>query len=123
MNAQERDLLASFLREVTASRPQHKDPVAESMVREALACSPDAMYVLVQRALAAEIALRSSHVVRSGAGVPGEAPGGAAELSLLRQAAATGLGVSAGIVAGGFLLEGLRSVLSDTDSGDVMDWF
>jgi hypothetical protein len=42
MNAQERDLLAGFLREVTSARPQTRGSLEESMVREALARSPDA---------------------------------------------------------------------------------
>jgi hypothetical protein len=122
MNAYERDLLAGFLREVGSARPEAKDPLAESMIREALVRNPDAVYVLVQRGIAAELALQSLRLARRG-GVPAPGTQGAGDLSWLRQAAATGLGVSAGVVAGGFLLEGLHGVMPDADASDVMDWF
>ncbi len=103
MNAQERDRLQSFLREVSQTRPAQKDPLAESMIRSALGSNPDALYVLVQRALGAN--------------------------SFLGTAAS----VATGVVAGGFLFEGVQSVLRDTgveegvadglnSLGDITDW-
>jgi hypothetical protein len=115
MNAQERDLLQSFLREVSQSRPSQKDPLAQSMIHSALAAHPDALYVLVQRALAAETALRMQAQVplSQGHGPSGKVSGAGSFL-------ATAAGVATGVVAGGFLLEGLPDGLDPL--GDLTDW-
>lgn len=128
MNAQERDLLQSFLREVSQSRPSQKDPLAQSMIHSALAENPDALYVLVQRALAAETALRmqAQAPLAQGHRLSGKALGAGAFLG-------TAASVAAGVVAGGFLFEGIQAALGETgieeglsdglDSlGDITDW-
>lgn len=128
MNAQERDLLQLFLRQIQESRPAHKEPLAESMIQSALAANPDAAYVLVQRALGAELALK--HQATSKDQPAASSPKAGGELrSILGNAA----GVAAGVVAGGFIVEGIRSALEDTQTveglsegldglGDLTDW-
>ncbi len=128
MNAQERDLLQSFLREVSQARPAQKDPVAESMIRLALGANPDALYLLAQRALGAEVALqREAKKLQPRAQSSKPANPG------LGSFLGTATGVAAGVVAGGFLLEGIQSALRDTGLeesfsqsleglGDITDW-
>ncbi|MGE5526136.1 MAG: DUF2076 domain-containing protein [Rhodospirillaceae bacterium] len=58
MNAQERTLLVEFLDRLIAAQAQHKDPEAASLINEACARQPDASYLLVQRALQLEQALK-----------------------------------------------------------------
>jgi hypothetical protein len=128
MNAQERDLLQSFLREVGQSRPSQKDPLAEAMIHSALAENPDALYVLVQRALAAETALRmqAQAPLEQGHSPSGKALGAGSFLG-------TAASVATGVVAGGFLFEGIQAALGETgieeglsdglnSLGDLTDW-
>jgi uncharacterized protein len=128
MNIQERDLLQSFLREVSQSRPSQKDPLAQSMIHSALGANPDALYLLAQRALAAEIALQ-----RHAGALTINAPGLHEKPSGLGSFLGTVAGVATGVVAGGFLFEGVQSVLRDTGLeenlsnesdalGDITDW-
>lgn len=128
MNIQERDLLQSFLREVSQSRPSQKDPLAQSMIHSALGANPDALYVLVQRALGAEVALREQAKA-----LPTQAEFPVANASSLGSFLGTAAGVATGVVAGGFLFEGIQSVLQDTgleegladglnSLGDITDW-
>jgi hypothetical protein len=51
MNPQEKELLERFLADMTATRAGQKDPEAEALIREAAARQPDALYLLVQRAI------------------------------------------------------------------------
>jgi len=51
MNTQERDLLNQLLKQLVEFKLANKDPEAESLIREAAARQPDAVYLLVQRAL------------------------------------------------------------------------
>ena len=140
MNAQERDLLQSFLRDVSQSRPAQKDPVAEAMIREALGPNSDALYLLAQRALGAEVALkREAQKSQSQAGSQAQQlansqaespkPASPAVGSFLGTAA----GVATGVVAGSFLLEGIQAAFRDTGLdenlaegfdaiGDITDW-
>lgn len=60
MNAQERDQLQQFLATLRQQRVQAKDPVADALIRDALAGQPDAAYVLVQRTMALTLALQAT---------------------------------------------------------------
>lgn len=135
MNTQERDLLQSFLREVSQSRPSQKDSLAESMIHSALGANPDALYLLTQRALAAEIALcsQAKALPSNPKASPGNAQSGNEKPSVFGSFLGTAAGVATGVVAGGFLLDGIQSVLRDTGLndtfsngpdllGDITDW-
>jgi len=65
MNAQERALLVEFLDQLTATQATHKDPEAEALIRQACMRQPDADYLLVQRALQLEQALKISQAEAS----------------------------------------------------------
>lgn len=60
MNAQERDQLQQFLATLRQQRVQAKDPVADGLIRDALASQADATYLLVQRAMALSLALQTT---------------------------------------------------------------
>jgi uncharacterized protein len=60
MNAQERDQLQQFLATLRQQRVQAKDPVADGLIRDALASQTDATYLLVQRAMALSLALQAT---------------------------------------------------------------
>lgn len=137
MNRRERDELLQFLEPLLRTRATDKDFAAETLILAQCARQPDALYLLVQRAMALQSALEAAQArlaqmagaVESDAG-PGEAQDsgnpprlGAADGSgawgrgLLAQAGAigtgVGLGVAAGIVAGGLLLDGLEEGFLD----------
>ena len=147
MNAQERDQLQQFLATLRQQRVQSKDPVAEGLIRDALASQTDATYLLVQRAMALSLALQAtqhrlkqlqassaaalqasnpqpaSNAVASA--VPSQTPASvpvgsvnAAQPSLwmrglVGQVGGTALGVAAGVVAGGAVLQGLQALWGD----------
>jgi hypothetical protein len=141
MNAQERDQLQQFLATLRQQRVQAKDPVADGLIRDALASQADATYLLVQRAMALSLALQAtqnrlqqmqalsaealqaSNPVASA--VPAQAPapipaGGAPTAQpslwmrgLVGQVGGTALGVAAGVVAGGAVLQGLQALWGD----------
>jgi hypothetical protein len=58
MNLEERDQLQNFLRQLLHSRAAPKDVAAESLIKEACSQQSDALYLLVQRAMASELALQ-----------------------------------------------------------------
>lgn len=58
MTPHEQELLERFLADMTATRAGQKDPQAEALIREAAARQPDAVYLLVQRALQLDQALQ-----------------------------------------------------------------
>ena len=60
MNQQERDLLSSFLQQLSQAKAEHKDAEAESLINTACAKQPDAAYLLVQRAMQLDYALQAS---------------------------------------------------------------
>jgi hypothetical protein len=57
MNATERDQLQQFLGALRQTRADPKDPVADALIREAVALQADAPYLLVQRAMGLGLAL------------------------------------------------------------------
>jgi uncharacterized protein len=141
MNAQERDQLQQFLATLRQQRVQAKDPVADGLIRDALASQADATYLLVQRAMALSLALQatqnrlqqlqasSAAALQAsnpvGSAVPAQAPapipnGGAPTAQpslwmrgLVGQVGGTALGVAAGVVAGGAVLQGLQALWGD----------
>lgn len=57
---QERELLTTFLAQMTQTQAGQKDPEADALVRDACARQPDAGYLLVQRAMGLEYALQAT---------------------------------------------------------------
>ncbi len=139
MNCQERDELLQFLQPLMRTRATDKDFIAERLILEQCALQPDALYILVQRGMALELALQAAQArvaelqASLQADVPSQEAARASSLAqeeasdrnrawgrgLLAQASAIGagaaLGVAAGIVAGGLLLEAAE----DGFSGDL----
>jgi uncharacterized protein len=144
MNAQERDQLQQFLASLRQQRVQAKDPVADGLIRDALASQADASYLLVQRAMALSVALQatqtrlqqlqaaSAEALQASEAsnpvanaVPSQALAptttGAAHTAqpslwmrgLVGQVGGTALGVAAGVVAGGAVLQGLQALWGD----------
>jgi hypothetical protein len=60
MNAQEHNQLTQFLKPLTEVRLPNKDPEAEKLILDAAKQQPDALYLLVQRALILEQALNNA---------------------------------------------------------------
>ena len=60
MTEQERELLNNLLTNLAATPGGQKDPEAENLIRRALAGRPDATYLLVQRTLLQDIALKNA---------------------------------------------------------------
>lgn len=142
MNQRERDELLQFLEPLLRTRVIDKDLAAESLILQQCARQPDAMYLLVQRAMALEAALletqkkAASDAPADSAGqLRGDTPGlatdgadrrdarprrhgdGAWGRGLLTQAGAigagVGLGVAAGIVSGSLLLDAIEDGFTD----------
>lgn len=130
MNAQERDQLQQFLATLRQQRVPSKDAVADALIREALSSQPDATYLLVQRAMALTLALEATQNQlrqREATCAPSDppsqpAPGPQAvhtsppslwRRGLVEHMGSTALGVAAGVVAGGALLQGLQSLWGD----------
>ena len=61
MTLQERELLTSFLQQMTLAQAGQKDPEAEALIREASAKQPDTAYLLVQRSMGLEYALQAAN--------------------------------------------------------------
>jgi len=151
MNAQERDQLQQFLAGLRQQRVQAKDPVADGLIRDALASQADATYLLVQRAMALSLALQATQnrlqqlqassaaalkaseaanpdVSAVPAQVQAPVPGAGATAAppslwmrgLVGQVGGTALGVAAGVVAGGAVLQGLQALWgSDAATPDL----
>ena len=137
MNRHERDDLLQFLQPLLRTRTADKDFAAETLILEQCARQPDALYLLVQRAMALESALKAAqariaeqqgalaaHVVTPDAGrdaslvraEPGDRSGGWGR-GLLAQASTIGtaaaLGVTVGVVTGGLLLDAVEDAFGD----------
>lgn len=148
MNAQERDLLWTFLGQMARSPAPNKDPVADQIIQDGLASIPDAHYRLVQQAMGAGFALRAAQArilqLEAELGKQGSArgdfpafadaavdptDGGQAvgrQSRFMRDVLTTAGAVAVGVAAGGFLYDGLKSALDETGMGDAMpdlsDW-
>ncbi|MDH4374903.1 MAG: DUF2076 family protein [Ramlibacter sp.] len=137
MNRHERDELLQFLQPLLRARAADKDFAAETLILEQCARQPDALYLLVQRTMALEKALQAAQAQLAeergpvDASVMAQDPDGDAPLArqqsadrsgawgrgLLAQVttigAGVGLGVTAGVVAGGLLLDAAEDWFSD----------
>jgi hypothetical protein len=60
MNIQEREQLSQFLQQLTQARVDTRDTEAEALIRESCNRQPDAAYLLVQRTLLQEQALKNA---------------------------------------------------------------
>jgi hypothetical protein len=112
VNVQERDQLLKFLASLRQTPIKTKDAVAENLIRDALAQQPDALYQLVQRSLALQLALDAAmlklkeHESKIEV-VPETQQASSLGTGLLTQAATVAAGTTLGVVAGGLLLDEL----------------
>lgn len=60
MTLQEKELLTSFLQQLTAAQAGQKDNEADALIRDACEQQPDAQYLLVQRAIQLEQAFQAT---------------------------------------------------------------
>lgn len=60
MNPDEKLLLESFLRDLSATRGGQKDAEADALINQSLAGNPDAAYLLVQHAIVADQSLHAA---------------------------------------------------------------
>ena len=60
MNLQERDLLNQFLGQLAAAPSTARDPEADALINQAVSIRPDSAYLLVQRSLLLEQALKGA---------------------------------------------------------------
>src|SRR3954470_10867990 len=60
MTSQERQLLTSFLQQLAQTRADPKDSEADALIRQAIARQPDASYLLAQRAMGLDLALKAA---------------------------------------------------------------
>ncbi len=60
MTPQERELITTFLQQLTQAQAGQKDSEAEALIREACARQPEAAYLLVQRAIGLDVALQAA---------------------------------------------------------------
>jgi len=121
MNVQERDQLLKFLASLRQTSVQTKDAVAESIIRDALGREPDALYQLVQRSMALQLALdvALAKIKEQGTNtslVQEKTPPSSWGTGLLAQVSTVAVGTTLGVIAGGMILE---NVLPDMDLGDT----
>ena len=142
MTVDERDHLQTFLRQLLHSSAAPKDAVAESLIKEACSQHADALYLLVQRSMAADMALRDvlaknaelrTRLDQTDSAPPQDLSGFTDSANPLRpnQAATspwgTGmLGIMAstavGVVAGSMLLGGIQDLMDDSLDFAGDDW-
>lgn len=108
MNVQERDELLRLLRSLEQTRVPVKDFAAETLILDACARQPDALYLLVQRVLALQAALAASRSL--------PASGRPAQTAVV--AAGVAAGAAAGVVAGVVAGSVAASWLEDLDPSD-----
>ena len=134
MTLEERDQLQNFLRQLLHSRAAPKDLAAESLIKEACSQKSDALYLLVQRAMASELALQAAVAknaeLQTKLDPLGTAPhtivnpSGALNNTLPLPAIATPslwgsallgsvAGTAVGVVAGSILFEGIQDLVDD----------
>jgi hypothetical protein len=116
MNVQERDQLLKFLATLRQTPVRVKDPLADNIIRDAFGQNPDALYALVQRGMALQIALDAALAqIKEQQSKPDttEDPSqpSTGQTGLLSQVSTLAVGTTVGVVAGGLLLD---SILPDT---------
>jgi hypothetical protein len=112
MNVQERDQLLNFLASLRQTPVKTKDALAESIIRDALAQQPDALYQLVQRSMALQLALDDALAKlkeQESMPEPAQTPPQPSSwrTGLLTQVATVAAGTTLGVVASGLLLDDL----------------
>jgi len=109
MDARERDELMQMLQSLAQVRLRDKDFVAESLILEACARQPDALYLLAQRVMALQAALAATQarIAQQGAVQASDpalalppAAEGAWRRGLVAQGATLAVGAAAGAMAG-----------------------
>lgn len=112
MNVQERDQLLKFLANLRQTPVTSKDPLAVNLIQEALGNQNDALYQLVQRCLALELALDSAlsklkqHEALPEAVHESPKPSNWG-MGLMTQVGALAVGTTLGVVAGQLILDNL----------------
>ena len=112
MNAQERDELMLFLRELSTTR-EPVDTGARALILQAIAQNPDVAYRLVQQLMGVRMAAKAQAAAQSAAPQPEAASTWGS--GLLKTAVAAGLGAAAGTVLADQAMSWLESGL---DLGD-----
>jgi hypothetical protein len=134
MTLQERDQLQNFLRQLLHSRAAPKDVAAETLIKQACSQHADALYLLVQRAMASELALQlaltknaelqakldpldaasNTTVSQSEASIHRPPQPATATPSLWGSALLGAVtGTAGGVVAGTILFEGIQDLVDD----------
>jgi hypothetical protein len=124
MTLEERDQLQNFLRQLLLSRSTAKDIAAETLIKQACSQQSDALYLLVQRAMASEMALQVaieknaelqakldplSEALKNSPPQPATVAPSLWGSGMLGSVASTAVGV----VAGSLLFEGIQSLGDD----------
>ncbi len=112
MNVEERDQLLKFLASLRQVPVASKDLLAESLIQEALGSQKDALYQLVQRCLALELALgaaqtRLKEYETQPDGVQAGAKPSDWGLGLMKQVGTLAVGTTMGVVAGQLIVDNL----------------
>lgn len=108
MNVQERDQLLQFLASLRQTPIKSKDVLAESMIRDALGQQPDALYQLVQRSMALQLALDAAlNKLKEPPPEPVQTKPQPSNwgAGLLTQVGTVAAGTTLGVVAAGLLLD------------------
>ncbi len=149
MNRRERDDLLKFLEPLLRTRAVDKDIAAETLILEHCARQPDALYLLVQRAMALHSALAAAQAriaeLQARDAADGDGPlaqaapspagawgrglrgqvatlgAGAVRRSGVGSVVGTAVGVAAGVVAGGLLLDAIDGPGGDGLSAGLGD--
>jgi hypothetical protein len=131
MTPRERELILKVADEVRAADRSEIDPAAERLIREEVAAQRNAAYLLTQRVIVDELALRRAEErieeledrlrrggLPAGSGPPAVAgpPSGGGVGDFLRTAAAT----AAGVIGAQLIYDGLRHALA-ADAGPGLD--
>jgi hypothetical protein len=140
MTLEERNQLQNFLRQLLQSRATPKDVAAESLIKEACSQQSDALYLLVQRAMASELALQvavaknaelkaklnplrtASNTSASQSGASNNTPPQPtiATPSLWGSGMVGSIASTAvGVVAGSFLFQGIQNIMELSDPSNV----
>jgi hypothetical protein len=151
MTPQERQLLTTFLQQLAQTRADPKDPEADGLIRNAISRQPDANYLLVQRAVGLDLALKAAQAQaeklqaeldlakpgneKSFAGNAnswGRSPpaaNAAPQASASPSPSPWGSGMlanlattAAGVVAGSFLYQGIQNLMGHHNTGLGGDW-
>ena len=134
MTLEERDQLQNFLRQLLLSRATSKDVAAETLIKQACSQQSDALYLLVQRAMASELALQVATAKNAELQTKLDQVGAASNTTASQSEAlnnsppqpaiatpslwgsallGTVTGTAVGVVAGSILFEGIQDLVDD----------